>query len=90
MTFENFKKQFYPSKVQLEEWALREFVDYYVSGPPESKNRTCIYHALLRANIHCLEDLRDADDERVRNIRWLGEKRIVIVMELQDILRKLD
>lgn len=90
MNFEEFKKQYYPSKEQNERMALNEFIWDMLDCDPSSNTRTSICNALFRADICSLEDLRDADMEYIKKIRGLGKSRVAIVEELQNILKDLD
>lgn len=90
MKFEEFKKQYYPSKEQTERIALNEFIWDTLDCDPSSNTRTSICNALFRADICSLEDLRDADIEYIKKIRGLGSRRIALVEELQNILKDLD
>lgn len=86
MTFEEFKREFYPSKTTLERMVMEEFIDLYCP----LKNTTSIKFGLATVDINSLEDLRNADEDTIRHAYRFGKKRIEAVKELQEELRALD
>lgn len=68
---------FYPTKNELDMEALINLCD-----------DTSISNALLRGGIRNIEELYEADEERIRNIRTIGEKKLIKIMEIKHILEE--
>lgn len=68
---------FYPTKSELDMEALRNFCE-----------DTSVSNALMRGGIRSIKELYEADEERIRKIRNMGEKKLIKVMELKRLLEK--
>jgi DNA-directed RNA polymerase alpha subunit len=73
---EEFKKQYYPRKREMEKYALQRFVDEQCC----TRYSTRVSNALFRAGIESIEDLIRADVNELRRARCLGDKAVEELM----------
>lgn len=83
MTIKEYTESFV-SKRDFENLALRNFIEW---------NRGCdevntIRNILCRANIHSINDLYQADEERIKAIKHYGTKRFEEIMKLKSIIEQ--
>lgn len=65
---------------------LQEFVESYCDNPEnhvQVKTRTAIVNALGRAGISTLEEFRNLPEEKLKDIRGIGNERFKVLLELK-------